>query len=232
MIELVHKLVKREGVGELFADGVRKAAEKIGPKSEPFAMDIAGEELPMHDAKLQPEYFATYKLDPTPARHTLYNGRPTDPWGVPAPPHDAKQASGRAPHHKGASEYMHVVNSIGFCMFTAFGGPNHRIPEWVNAVTGWDTDLPEMLKTGERIGNMRMAFHVLHGDNPVQRRIPGRLVGKPPLEAGPHTGFTLDTETLEREFLEACDWDRQTCRPSRAKLEELGLKDVADVLYA
>ena len=73
-------------MGELFADGVRKAAEKIGPKSEPFAMDIAGEELPMHDAKLQPEYFATYKLDPTPARHTLYNGRPTDPWGVPAPP--------------------------------------------------------------------------------------------------------------------------------------------------
>jgi aldehyde:ferredoxin oxidoreductase len=102
----------------------------------------------------------------------------------------------------------------------------------VNAVTGWDTTLPEMLKVGERIANLRMAFHVLHGDNPVQRRVPGRLVGKPPLEAGPHAGFTLDTETLEREFLETCDWDRQTCRPSRAKLEELGLKDVADVLYA
>jgi aldehyde:ferredoxin oxidoreductase len=58
------------------------------------------------------------------------------------------------------------------------------------------------------------------------------LVGKPPLEAGPHTGFTLDTETLQREFLEACDWDQETCRPSRAKLEELGLKDVADVLHA
>jgi aldehyde:ferredoxin oxidoreductase len=140
--------VKREGVGELFADGVRSAAEKIGPKSEPFAMDVAGEELPMHDPKLQAEYFATYKLDPTPARHTLYNGRPTDPWGVPAPPSNPRQAEGRGPHHKGASEYMHVVNSVGFCMFTAFGGPNHRIPEWVNAVTGWDTTLPEMLKTG------------------------------------------------------------------------------------
>lgn len=232
MIEFLHKIVKREGVGELFADGVRSAAEKIGPKSEPFAMDVAGEELPMHDPKLQAEYFATYKLDPTPARHTLYNGRPTDPWGVPAPPSNPRQASGRGPHHKGASEYMHVVNSVGFCMFTAFGGPNHRIPEWVNAVTGWDTTLPEMLKTGERIANLRMAFHVLHGDNPVQRRVPGRMVGNPPLEAGPHSGYTMDTETLEREFLEACDWDRQTCRPSRAKLEELGLKDVADVLYA
>ena len=231
IIDLLHRIGKREGVGELFADGIRTAAEKIGPKSEPFAMDLGGEELPMHDPKLQPEYFATYKLDPTPARHTLYNSTPTDPWGVPAPPRDRNQASGRGPHHKGASEYMHVVNSVGTCMFIALGGPNHRIPEWVNAVTGWDTSLPEMLQIGERIANLRMAFHVLHGDNPVKRRVPGRLAGNPPLEAGSHAGLTLDVETLEREFLEACDWDRETCRPSRAKLEELGLKDVADVLY-
>jgi aldehyde:ferredoxin oxidoreductase len=231
IIDLLHRIGKREGVGELFADGIRTAAEKIGPKSEPFAMDLGGEELPMHDPKLQPEYFATYKLDPTPARHTLYNSTPTDPWGVPAPPRDRNQASGRGPHHKGASEYMHVVNSVGTCMFIALGGPNHRIPEWVNAVTGWDTSLPEMLQIGERIANLRMAFHVLHGDNPVKRRVPGRLAGNPPLEAGSHAGLTLDVETLEREYLEACDWDRETCRPSRAKLEELGLKDVADVLY-
>ena len=231
IIDLLHRIGKREGVGELFADGIRTAAEKIGPKSEPFAMDLGGEELPMHDPKLQPEYFATYKLDPTPARHTLYNSTPTDPWGVPAPPRDRNQASGRGPHHKGASEYMHVVNSVGTCMFIALGGPNHRIPEWVNAVTGWDTSLPEMLQIGERIANLRMAFHVLHGDNPVKRRVPGRLAGNPPLEAGSHAGLTLDVETLEREYLEACDWDRETCRPSRVKLEELGLKDVADVLY-
>jgi len=232
IIDLLHRIGKREGVGELFADGIRTAAEKIGPKSDPFAMDLGGEELPMHDPKLQPEYFATYKLDPTPARHTLYNSTPTDPWGVPAPPRDRNQASGRGPHHKGASEYMHVVNSVGTCMFIALGGPNHRIPEWVNAVTGWDTSLPEMLQIGERIANLRMAFHVLHGDNPVKRRVPDRLAGNPPLEAGSHAGFTLDVETLEREFLEACDWDRETCRPSRAKLEELGLRDVADVLYS
>jgi len=88
-----------------------------------------------------------------------------------------------------------------------------------------------MLQIGERIANLRMAFHVLHGDNPVKRRVPGRLAGNPPLEAGSHAGLTLDVETLEREYLEACDWDRETCRPSRVKLEELGLKDVADVLY-
>ncbi|KPJ50510.1 MAG: hypothetical protein AMJ38_01685, partial [Dehalococcoidia bacterium DG_22] len=191
-----------------------------------------GEELPMHEARLQPEYFVTYKLDPTPARHTLYPGAVAPDWGVPLAPSDRNQASGRAQHHKGISEYQHIVNSIGTCMFITFSGPNQRIPQWVNAVTGWDTTHKELLKTGERIANLRMAFQVREGDNPAQRRMPGRLIGSPPLGEGPHKDFSLDTETLQREFLAACDWDQGTCKPSRAKLEELGLEDVAKVLYS
>jgi aldehyde:ferredoxin oxidoreductase len=57
------------------------------------------------------------------------------------------------------------------------------------------------------------------------------MVGSPPLEAGPHKDFTLDGDTMQREFLAACDWDQQTCMPSRAKLEELGLEDVAQALH-
>jgi len=150
---------------------------------------------------------------------------------VPPAPRDRNEASGRAQHHKGISEYQHIVNSIGTCMFITFSGPNKRIPQWINAVTGWDITHQELLKTGERIANLRMAFQVREGDNPVQRRVPGRLIGSPALGEGPHKGFSLDTETLQREFLAACDWDQQTCRPSRAKLKELGLEDVAEVLY-
>jgi len=231
IVEMIHRIGKREGIGDLFADGIRKAAEKLGARAEPFAMEVGGEELPMHEAKLQPEYFVTYKLDPTPARHTQYPGVIGPDWGVPPAPADRNQASGRVQHHKGISECQHIVNSIGTCMFITLAGPNQRIPQWINAVTGWDTTHQELLKTGERIANLRMAFQVREGDNPAQRRIPGRLIGSPPLEEGPHKGFSLDTETLQREFLAACDWDQQTCKPSRAKLEELGLEDVADVLY-
>ncbi|KPJ51326.1 MAG: hypothetical protein AMJ38_00830 [Dehalococcoidia bacterium DG_22] len=231
IVEMVHRIGKREGVGDLFGDGIRKAAEKLGAKAEPFAMEVGGEELPMHEARLQPEYFVAYKLDPTPARHTQYPSSIAPDWGVPPAPGDRNQASGRAQHHKGMSECQHIVNSIGTCMFITFAGPDQRIPEWINAVTGWDITHQELLKTGERIANLRMAFQVREGDNPAQRRIPGRLIGSPPLEEGPHKGFSLDAETLQREFLAACDWDQQTCKPSRAKLEELGLEDVADVLY-
>jgi aldehyde:ferredoxin oxidoreductase len=231
VIELLHRIGKREGIGALLADGVRPAAEKLGPKAEPYAMEIGGEELPMHDAKLQPEYFTTYKLDPTPSRHTQYEGAARAGWAVPPAPTNKAEAVGRGAHHKAAAEYMHIVNSIGTCMFITFAGPNERIPEWINAVTGWDVTHDELIKTGERIANLRMAFHVRDGDNPATRRVPGRLVGDPPLEGGPLAGFTIDGATMQTEFLAACDWDQETCMPSRAKLEELGLEDVAQALH-
>jgi len=231
VIEMIHRIGRREGIGDLLADGIRRAAQKLGPQAEPFAMEVGGEELPMHDPKLQPEYFTTYKLDPTPARHTQYEGAARAGWMVPPAPSDRKQATGRAEHHKAAAEYMHIVNSIGTCMFIMFAGPNERIPEWINAVTGWDVTHAELRRAGERIANLRMAFHVREGDNPAKRRVPGRMIGSPPLQAGPLAGITLDGETMQREFLAACDWDQETCRPSRAKLEELGLEDVARALY-
>ncbi len=231
IIEMLHRIGKREGIGDLFADGVRTAAEKLGARAEPFAMEVGGEELPMHDPKLLPEYYTTYKLDPTPARHTLYEGAARAQWGVTARPAEKEQFSGRGGHHKGAAEYMHVVNSAGMCMFIMMAAPNNRIPEWINATTGWDMTVDEAKKVGERIANLRMAFQVREGDNPVERRVPGRLIGQPPLKEGPFKDFSLDHKTLEREFLEACDWDLKTAMPSRAKLEELGLGDVAKVLH-
>jgi aldehyde:ferredoxin oxidoreductase len=231
-VAMLHKIAKREGFGDILADGVKKAAERIGPRSQPFAIHIAGEELAMHDPKFQPEYHTTYKLDPTPARHTQYDPGARAQWGVPATQREKGVGSGRAAHHKGAAEYMHVVNATGMCMFITMAAPNNRIPEWINATTGWDTTNEELLKAGERIANLRMAFEVREGGNPAKREVPGRLLGSPPLKEGPFKDFTLDWKTQEKEFLEACDWDLETTKPSRRKLEELGLKDVADVLYA
>lgn len=233
IMEALHKIGMKEGaLGELFGDGVKAAAAKIGPKSLEFAMEVGGEELPMHDAKLQPEYYTTYKLDATPARHTQYEGATRPEWELPPAPGDRTQATDRGAHHKGKSEYMHVVNSAGMCMFIMMGAPNDRIPEWINSETGWDTDLAEMKQIGERIANLRMAFNVREGDIVTKRRVPGRLWGAEPLQAGPHKDITLDIRTLEQDFLAACDWDADTAAPSKRKLDSLGLSDVAEKIGA
>ena len=124
---------------DVIADGVAVAAKKLGPEADAYAMHVGGQELPMHDPKLQPEYHTTYRLDPTPARHTQYEG--ASRFGgpeYPAAPTDSKDYTNRGEHHKGASEYMHVVNAAGMCQFIMMPAPTDRFPQWVNKVTGWD----------------------------------------------------------------------------------------------
>ena len=238
IMEMLHLIGKREGFGDLLADGMQVAAAKIDEKNgddraQEFRTDVGGQELPMHDSKLQPEYWTTYKLDPTPARHTQYEGNSR--YGgpeYPAAPRDFKDYENRGEHHKGASEYMHITNSTGMCQFIMMAAPTDRFPQWINAVTGWDLSGEDLQLAGERISNLRMAFTVREGDNPRERFAPPRLWGGEGTvqKTGPLADVILDIETLETDFLNACDWDTETCLPSREKLESIGLTDVADAL--
>ncbi len=97
----------------------------------------------------------------------------------------------------------------------------------MRAVSGWDLTIDELIQTGERITNIRHAFNLREGLNPLEYDIPGRIMGNPPPKEGPLAGVTVDEETLDREYLSAMDWDLKTTKPSRKKLEELGLEDVA-----
>ena len=234
IIALLHKMGKREGIGDVLADGVKVAAEKIGRGAERYAMHIGGQEVPMHDPKLQPEFHTTYKLDPTPARHTQYEGRST--YGgpkYPRAPKDFTDYTNRGEHHKGASEYMHIVNATGMCQFIMMTAPTGRFPEWINQVTGWNINGDDLQRAGERIANLRMAFEVREGNNPRARNVPGRIYGGEGTvqRSGPLKDVIVDAETMERDFLHACDWDAETCTPSRSKLESLGLEDVADAIH-
>ena len=230
VIALLELMGERRGIGDVLADGVKQAAARIGRGSERFAIHVGGQELPMHDPKLQPEYHTTYKLDPTPARHTQYE--PNHRFGlIPAAPANRGEAHGRAAHHKAASEYMHVVNANGNCMFVMICANTADIPKWINLATGWDTTREELLEIGERIANLRMAFEVREGGNPAKRAVPARM-SSAVLTEGPHANFGLDTATLEREYLAACDWDPETTKPSPAKLRSLALEDLIPVVHA
>ena len=71
MIQLVKLMIAREGIGDVLADGVKVAAERIGRGAERFAMHAGGQELPMHDPKSDPGYGVHYIVEPTPGRHTV-----------------------------------------------------------------------------------------------------------------------------------------------------------------
>jgi len=209
---------------------VKLAARRIGRGASRYAMHIHGQEVPAHDPKFGYHWANTYRLDATPARHTQGPGIP--PPGLPIPEFEQKSFAGRAQAHKLGSDFSHVVSSSGTCLFLFWSLP-HVDPfiEFMNAVSGWDFTIAELFETGERIANVRQAFNIREGLNPLKFKVPGRVYGYPPPERGPLAGITVDEETLDSEYLAAMDWDLKTAKPSRRKLLELGLEDVARELW-
>jgi len=208
MIAMTKKLVNREGIGDILADGVKAAAEKIGKGSEKFAVHVGGQEPGMHNPKIArgsgfPMAAARYQMDATPGRHMLNFG----PYVFP----------------------RHLINAAGVCFFTAW--PPSAVGKALNAVTGWNYSVEEYLKAGERITNIRHVFNLREGINESQRFVHPRIVGKPPHTTGPLAGVTADIEAQVLWCLGALDWDRVTTIPSRAKLLSLGLDDVANDLW-
>ena len=231
IVAMTEKLVRREGFGDILADGVKVAAEKIGKGADEFAIHIHGQELPMHDPKARLNYAAAYQADPTPARHTQgsYGYRPTG--GIEFPPMERGSQAGRGEANKMGSILMHVVNCAGLCSFGFMSMDMSAVTEFLSLATGWDYDLNEVLKTGERIANLRQAFNVREGLKPADFKMPNRVQGSPPLDKGPTAGRSVEIEAMVRDYLVAMDWDPASGKPSKSKLQELGLGDVAQVLW-
>lgn len=233
IVAMTERMARREGFGDILADGTAVAAKRIGGGAESCAINIHGQEIPMHDPKYRHSLHlaTTYITDATPARHTQGGEAIMHPPGL-LQKFDRKSMSGRGEAHKTGSNFNHIVNCSGMCMFMYWCLPNiSAFVDSMNAVTGWEASLSELLETGERISNIRQAFNIREGINLLNFKIPGRLLGKPPLKEGPLAGVTIDENTLVKDYLRAMDWDLGTCRPSRLKLHGLGLDDVAGELY-
>jgi aldehyde:ferredoxin oxidoreductase len=213
MVAMTEKIARREGLGDVLADGVKRAAERIGGGAEKYAVHAGGQEPGMHDPKCDFPAFAgkpaaaRFQMDATPGRHTAGFG---------------------------PSQFQdHVVNAAGLCLHSdlASADPRSYLTGFMKAVTGWDRSIDELLKAGERIANMRHVFSLREGDNPLKRYLHPRIIGRPPQTAGPLAGVTSEIETQIAANLAALDWDPETAVPSRRKLHELGMDDVIPDFY-
>ncbi|MFC1900848.1 aldehyde ferredoxin oxidoreductase family protein [Chloroflexota bacterium] len=211
MIDMTWKMAKREGLGDVLADGVKVAAEKIGKGAEKYAVHIGGQELGMHDPKLVGMMgrfpAARYQMDSTPGRHTAGFG----PTGF----------------------NTHITNAAGLCSFGGFGVPGARefTRDFIKAVTGLDRSWDDLDVVAERIANIRHAFNLREGVVEKNWSVHSRIIGVPPQPEGPLAGVTADLEGQVAECLKELDWDLETTKPSKKKLEELGLEDLIKDIY-
>lgn len=232
IVKTMEKIAEGKGFGEVLINGSKKASEIIGKGSEKFAMHISGRELPAHDPRWDPSLAVIYALEPTPANHCqgaqnlghkdLENVFPDVDFSTCAGENKTK-FSGRAKEIIVLMNLIHTVNCTGMCWF-AWGCTeikNHI--GCLKAVTGWDIQIDELYKTGERIMNMRQLFNLREGINQFDRKIPGRILGRPPLHDGLTKDIVIDWDTMLKEFYDELDWDLEKSIPSKKKMKELDL---------
>jgi len=244
MIKLLLKIVNREGFGNVLAEGVKRASEIIGKGSEKYAMHVKGREVPMHEPRSKVGVGLQYALSPIGADHLQ---APHDPTYMREREDLKSLGIARAvdrldigPEKVRAVYYgmlwWGLGDCLGICRFTVLPHsagvltPNHVV-EIVNAVTGWQISLWELMKASERALNLIRCFNIREGFTAKDDVLPDRFFEE--LEFGARKGQKLDREKFYeaiRLFYEMAGWDHEG-RPTKAKLYELGLGWVADEIY-
>ncbi len=229
IVKIVEMIIKREGIGDLLADGVMRAAERIGKGSEKFAIHAGGQELPAHDPRFTKSLALSYTTDPTPARHTAasIDFAEIGPIGdfipnLTIPKGHKKDLRKNAEAQRLVVGLHGVLSSLGFCMFSTIFGPFPML-EILEATTGWKLSTDEVITTGIRIQMQRLAFSLREGVNPYKVTLPGRAWGEIPAEMGPLKGKTVDYKEMNKIYYEVMNWDTVTGLPTLASLQAVGL---------
>lgn len=232
-LRLVESVIERRGLGDVLADGVKRASEKLGQGTETFAIHAGGQELPAHDPRQEQDFGLAYQISPTPGRHTQggVGARNMPPEHQETFGLDQKLAienplAYQARAYALKMSWRNVLNAAGLCSTSMFTLPPSYVPEFIAAVTGWDYDMQECFTTGERIEVIRLLFGLREGYNPLQIQLPKRVMGQPPLQAGPTAGVKVEIDNLRDAYLELMDWDALTAYPGAERLCNLGLSEL------
>ncbi|NQT15704.1 MAG: aldehyde ferredoxin oxidoreductase family protein [Planctomycetes bacterium] len=235
IVAITRAMADCTGFGKVLADGAKVAAERIGKGAEQYAIHVGGEEVPMHDPRLNPGLATSYKMDATPGRHTQMGSWTVE--GQFAPPGlfdrelERYSTEGKGEAYCVVGNNHHAVSAAGMCMFAWCNLTPAALTDSLSYTTGHQFTLDEVQEVGARIANLRIAFNLREGVRNVDIPMHGRLVGTPPLEAGPLAGVTVDLDTQVKDFLAAMGWDTETGVPTKDTLEGLGLDFVAADLH-
>jgi len=246
ILELVEKISKREDIGDLLAEGVWRAAKKMGPAAEEFALHVKAREVPMHEPRGKRNVGLMYAVGDRGACHMEWEH--DDMWepdtclrpelGLTADYVPERGLLDYGPSKvriaKIAGDLWSMCNSLPVCVFDVYpgGGLEHTtLLGILNAATGWNMTMKEYMQVGERALDLTRAFNAREGLTRKDDQLPKRLME--PLPDGPYAGKPLTQEMLSSmldKYYELRGWDKETGIPTRAKLETIGLKTVADEL--
>jgi aldehyde:ferredoxin oxidoreductase len=178
LIRALDEIGARQGLGELLAEGTKRAAERVGGGSAAFAMHVKGLELPGYEPRTLQGMALGLAVNSRGADHNRSGAYEADLSG------DYDRMAGGDAQVAGAigtEDRAAIMDSLILCKFLR-GVFTEPFDEWaalLSAVTGWDTDGPELRQTARRIVLAKRAFNIREGWQPEDDWLPERLLSEP-----------------------------------------------------
>ena len=228
ILKLVDLIAQRKGVGNLLAEGTRRAAEKLGGLAQEFVMDAKGMDIAFHDPRAFTSMAVNYATANRGGCHlealTYFIGR-----GIPLPDMgytesiDPHVPDGKAKLCYDLQNYLSIFNPLGLCKFLFVGrvGPK-MIARWVEKATGWKMDQERLIALGERVFNLKRMYNVRLGISRKDDTLPPRMLAEPKPD-GKAAGVLPQLGRMLSEYYQIRGWSKEGI-PTQETLESEGLK--------
>ncbi len=229
VVELTSKISRREGFGDLLADGVQKAAEKLGEDAFEAAMHVKGMEMAADGVRASKGEAVVHAVSPRGADHLRPWAPTVDAFGYREEELgiegdiDFKEDDNKW-WIKPFQELCMATNMLGVCLFTVITIANKpsTYAEMLSLATGKEYTKEELLEAAERVINLERIINVELGFDKEDDTLPKRFLNEPAPD-GRGKGEVVGLEEALMSYYEAMGWDMNTGKPKDETLERLGL---------
>ena len=226
MLELIRRVARREGFGDALAEGSARLAARFGAPE--LAVTVNRLEVPMHDPRAFSGMAVSYALSPRGACHMQGDAYSVDTGQLvleaadiaPGDRFESTEAKGRMAAR--TMIWRTVYNAINLCQFQNPGGD--LVVEGLNAVTGWDLTLEDLMTAGRRILALKRTVNRRRGLSRADDTLPVALLR--PLGSGGTQGMVVDLEALLSGAYAELGWSAETGMPTAETISRLGLDGV------
>ncbi len=223
---LIHRIANREGFGEHLSQGAEKLAQHF--KADELAIHVKGLEMPYHDPRALSGMGLVYATSPRGACHNQSDyfmveiGQTVEEVGVDFfERHAGKEKAMNVARHQ---DWRTIFNSLVMCIFANV--PPKSVLEQINAVTGFDYDMPELLQVGERGWNIKRMVNMRLGMKKSDDCLPKSILK--PLEEGGAAGYCIPIDDMLEAYYRWRGWDVETGLPDQEKLSQLEIENLIE----
>ena len=231
LLQLIEKMGKREGIGDMLADGVKAASEQIGKGSNKLAQHIKGLEVTGYDLRcLKTEALAS-AVSFRGADHNRSSAYAVDLKGK---VDRLKAEKGRGKIVKDLEDTYALIDSLIVCKNArgTFYKELQDMAKLYSLVTGYDMTPEELTTAAERINTLARLINIREGLSRKDDTLPWKVMNEPIPDDGPVKGAVVTQDELDLlldDYYESRGWTLEGV-PTTAKLKELGMEDLNGII--